>query len=290
MPMNPRLMRPRQTGLHPEAQVWRNAVIANGGTVSGSTLAAVSKFCFSIDAANIRDRFYRLNLFCGNNLLACLVPLYRGQSRTGTQFGNTTDTNNNFVSGDYNETGASGGLQGNGTSKHLDTGLAMNFTTVRNLHLSAFAANFTANNPGLIAADTNGDGTTPRFYQGLVSLNNVVPPFSRVNVFYNIAENFVQPQYAANVSGHFLGTGNASGNTIYVDAVSRGTGADSGTTANTNTYPFFVFAINNRNVNVQNRANCRISLYSAGLFMTASQVSAFNTAVTEFRSAIGRTG
>jgi len=121
--MSPRLLRPIST-THPEAQAWRNAVIANGGTVSGSTLNAVSRFCRSIDAAGIRDRFYRLNLFCGTGLNAALVPLYRGPSLGGTQYGNTTDTNNGpFVSGDYAETGASGGLNGNGSSKSLATGL-----------------------------------------------------------------------------------------------------------------------------------------------------------------------
>lgn len=71
MPMSPRLLRPRAGGgFHPEAQDWRNRVITNGGTVSGSTLTAVSNFCRSIDAAGLRDRFYRLNLFCGTGLSA----------------------------------------------------------------------------------------------------------------------------------------------------------------------------------------------------------------------------
>jgi hypothetical protein len=99
--------------------------VANGGSVSATTLSAVSKFCAAIDTAGIRDRFVRLNLFAGTGLAAALVPLFRGQSRTGTQFGNTTDTNNGpFVSDDYVETGASGGLQAvSNTSKYLATGL-----------------------------------------------------------------------------------------------------------------------------------------------------------------------
>jgi hypothetical protein len=85
---------------HPEAQVWRARVLANGGTFKASTLAAVSRFCFAIDAAGIRDRFYRLNLFCGDNLQACLVPLYRGPTSGGTQYGTPTDINVNFVNAD----------------------------------------------------------------------------------------------------------------------------------------------------------------------------------------------
>ena len=122
-PMNPRLLRPTQNQ-HPEAADWANRVRTNGGTVSGSTLLAVSRFCRAIASAGIRDRFYRLNLFAGSNLSAALVPLYRGPSFGGTQYGNTTDTNNGpFVSGDYVETGSTGGLTPNGTSKYLATGL-----------------------------------------------------------------------------------------------------------------------------------------------------------------------
>lgn len=126
-PMSPRILRPRQT-LHPDAAAWAAAVTANGGSVSGSTLSAVDKFCKAIDTAGIRSSIYRANLFCGTGLNACLVPLYRGPSSKGTQYGGTTDTNVGglFVSGDYAETGSTGGLVGNGSSKYLDTGLAMN--------------------------------------------------------------------------------------------------------------------------------------------------------------------
>ena len=126
MAMSPRLLRPIASGVHPEAAAWRSAVVANGGSVSASTVKAVSAFCAAINAAGIRDRFYRLSLMCGDSdvsLVAVRTPLYRGPSLGGTQYGNALDTNNNFVQGDYAETGATGGLKGNGSSKYLDTGL-----------------------------------------------------------------------------------------------------------------------------------------------------------------------
>lgn len=139
MPMNPRLLRPIASGVHPEAKIWQNAVIANGGTVSAGTVKAVSDFCKSIDAAGIRDRFFRLNLFCGGNLSACLVPLYRGPSASGTQHGNTTDTNNGpFVSGDYSE--ATGLNSGSVTSgKYLDTGLTPDTIGVATGHMAVYS-------------------------------------------------------------------------------------------------------------------------------------------------------
>ena len=121
MPMSPRLLRPRST-VHPEAQSWATRVIANGGTFSGSTLSAVSKFCRDIDAAGIRDKFYRLNLFCGEQLQAALCPLYLSTSRIGSALGQPTDTNNNFVSGDYTERGSTGGMtRSSGGTKQIST-------------------------------------------------------------------------------------------------------------------------------------------------------------------------
>jgi len=80
MSMSPRLLRPREsfTPKSIDAQDWVNRVYANGGTVSTATASAVNTFCEAIAAANIRDRFYRLSLFAGTGLNACLVPLFRG--------------------------------------------------------------------------------------------------------------------------------------------------------------------------------------------------------------------
>jgi len=281
----------RKWGLVPQvsnadAQDWVNRVYANGGSVSSATATAVNTFCNSIDAAGLRDRFYRLNLFCGTGLAACLVPLYRGPSLGGTQFGNSTDTNNGpFVSGDYAETGSTGGLQGNGSSKFLNTGLPMNFTTPQNYHLSVLAGNFTANNAGMIGADTNGDGTSPRFNQCLVSYNTS----PRNNVWFNYGTNFPQPQNSQTYSSaRFVGTGSASSSILYANSVSVGTDVAAGSATNANTYPLYVFALNNRNVVTQTYANCRISAYSAGLNMSAAQVASYDAALAAFAAALGR--
>lgn len=123
MAMNPRLLAPRATGFHPEANAWRAAVVANGGSVSASTMKAVSKFCSDIDKAGVRDRFLRLNLVCGSNLAAARTPLYRGASLAGTQYGSSADVNvGPFVEGDYSQ---SAGIAGNGTSKYFDTTLTL---------------------------------------------------------------------------------------------------------------------------------------------------------------------
>lgn len=141
MAMNQRTMRPTAAGVHPEALAWRTAAVANGGTVSASTLNAVSKFCKAIDAAGIRSSFLRLNLVCGGNLAAARTPLYRGASRTGTQYGATIDTNiGPYTSGDYTQ---ATGLTGDGSTKFLDTtvtiGTLANFgAEYDNVHVSVY--------------------------------------------------------------------------------------------------------------------------------------------------------
>ena len=227
MGMSPKLLRPRAGGVHPEAAAWRSAVVANGGTVSGTTLKAVSDFCRSIDSAGIRDRFYRLNLFCGTGLEACLVPLYRGQSLTGTQIGNTTDTNSNFVSGDYAETGASGGLKGNGTNKRLDTGLAGSSLSAGDRHLSSYEIVVATSDysPSVLS------GTSAPTMHG-------IGPWTNANTFAYRTHNTVGGNASTTKgTGHWLGSDtSATASVLYKNAASAASasGQSAGGSGNNN--------------------------------------------------------
>jgi len=290
--MSPRLLRPIASGVHPEAAAWRSAVVANGGSVSASTVKAVSTFCAAIDAASLRDRFYRLNLFAGTGLNAALVPLYRGPTYGGTTYGNTTDTNNGpFVSVDYVETGASGGLKGNGTSKYLDTGFTPDdFASQTSVHLSMSGTSLeTASNPNNSTGDRfavgsfNGpDGT---LYD--LSIAAYYPPAdqraSRMSSFTRAGFS------ATGRASESLLVGSRTGSnllTLYADKTSVGTDL-AGVTASGSTRPFFVFALNlSGTAGVFTAA--RLRAYSIGSGLTSSQVAAFTDAVSDFHTALGR--
>jgi len=286
MPMSARLLRPRST-VHPEAAAWAARVVSNGGSVAGTTLSAVSKFCSAIASRGIRDSFYRLNLFAGNSdsaLAAVRTPLFLGPSLGGTQYGNTTDTNNNFLAADYSE---ASGLQGNGSTKYLNTGVPMNFTNLRDYHLSAYVSSVTSGNPGFIGADTNGDGVSPRSYQSLVSFAGT----PRIWVWYNWGNTGnIQADNTSNsyAPGLISGVGSAASNALYAGSSSVATAAALGAETITRTFPVFVFAINNRNTNILNYSNARLGGYSLGLAMNATQVGQYNTALAAFNSAMGR--
>ncbi len=281
MPMNPRLLRPIASGVHPEAAAWRSAVVANGGSVSASTLKAVADFCKAIDAAGIRDRFYRLNLFAGTGLNACLVPLYRGQSRTGTQYGNSTDTNQGpFVSGDYAETGATGGLTANGTSKYLNTGLKADVLSQADRHLS-------------VVMDSGSVAVTGRQMIGVDNFGGAGNAFWGLLVGTAAFSSFlVRSQATAvnssnvNVTGdaHILVSGNGSA-AGYANGVSAVTGAAGAFTAPA--LDVYVLGLN-RNGAVGDYFNGRLNAYSIGAAMTAQQVANFYTAMNTFQTSMSR--
>lgn len=298
MPMSPRLLRPRQT-IHPEAADWANRVRANGSSVSGTTLVSVSKFCRAIDSAGIRSRFYRLNLFCGGagssdttRLNAALVPLYRGPSVSNT-FGSATDTNagNLFGTANYNETGASGGLAGNGSTQYLQTGLLTSaLPQVATGHLAAYCmTGFSASSAyGLVSS----------FSSGFVGSN-----------YYGIEANSggvagtLSGSWGSSFSGRHTAT-SAEGSGVGFVGVSRTLSTDSrlyrngsqvGATSATSTTPtandgggFAVFAHMAQVNSTANLAAVRMGGYSIGAGLSVAEMAAYYTAMQAFQTALQR--
>lgn len=293
MPMSPRLLRPRQT-IHPEAADWANRVRTNGGTVSGTTLSAVDRFVKAIHAAGIRDRFYRLNLFCGTSdasLNAVRTPLFRGQSLGGTQFGNAIDTNNSFVQGDYAE---NDGLLGNSTTKWLNTGFTADTAglTAASFHMSSVWPSYShpANSPYYPIAIINAAANI-RFW--LVA-NSSVAPTTEVATFLGASgTNFAAKQVAAAngaaISGGLWVTSRTSTTSLrlYNGASEQASNTTTLSDTSVPTLPMGVFARWN-GTSTFGHAAMRLRGYSVGLGLTAQQVSDFNAAMATLQTALGR--
>jgi hypothetical protein len=285
MPMNARLLRPTASGIHPEAMDWRTRVLANGGSVDGATMSAVSQFCRRIDGSGLRGKFYRLNLFCGDGLTAALVPLYRAESSTATARGNATDTNNGpFVSGDYNNTGASSGLKGNGTSKFLNTGIAGNSLTAANTHFGV----------GLRAAESR--AVSARIMGAFGGGSNAYDFFSQNDANISYSAVFTRFGTSTDFFGDSIGPANgplAAGDIVAAWPSMYRNGAATGSSATTsqnypNNRPLFVFALNNNGAGALH-TNVRLNWYSIGLTMTAAEVLSFSNAIAAFNTALSRT-
>lgn len=285
MPMSPRLLRPRASGtaVHPEAVDWATRVTANGGTVTTNTLAAVSNFCSGIQTAGIRNKFWRLNLCCGDNFLASLVPLYRGPAPTGTQFGYATDAAINFVTGDYITTGSSTGLSIGpfGGQKFLVTGLAISdfYTSTTGLHLGCATSAVAAG--GVFVGVNYGGG-----FANAVLVNNGVQSSSNNNGSIG--------NTAAHVARRFL---NSNVTTTSNSVMSAGTAGGSFGILPTNNVPtgfISVMALSTSSTTASNFVNAqvnnlRVLLYSIGSTLTLSEHNAVDSLLSTFLTQIGRT-
>ena len=291
MSMSPRLLRPRST-VHPEAAAWATRVVSNGGSVSGSTLSAVSKFCSAIASAGIRDRFYRLNLFTGGTsgtavgLNSALVPLYRGPSLGGTQYGGATDTNVGglFVTANYNETGVSGGLAGNGSNKYLNTGFPTNTLSASDRHLAAYP--ITWPNGGyqyFLGSESAAGASQQQFALGHFD-------YADKGSFAfgpNAGAGYLSSTTAISSGGMWLGVNTTGSGTIYRNGTANGTQALAAATPTAS--EIFVFAVNRASTPAAaNLFNGRIGGYSIGLSMTAPQAAAYYTAMQTFQTALTR--
>lgn len=295
MPMSPRLLRPAQS-VHPDAADWARRVASNGASVSPATLRAVSAFCKSITANNLRDRFYRLSLFCGTGLNAALVPLYRGPSLGGTQFGNTVDTNNGpFVSGDYTESIGLSRLVAQ--AKRLDTGLttaALPAGVISSGHLAAWHGPLTESfaatgdsDPVLIGAH---NGATDRATVQL-SLRSATNGNASGRWGKAIAATESAGPIGLSQGSAFLLTQRTSETNVELwrGASIVGTAATPATGIAGITYNMLVFGFNNTGTPSGELNALILRGYSIGDDMTSTQVGAFREAWASFNKALGRT-
>jgi hypothetical protein len=261
---------------NPDAQDWIDRVYGNGGSVSSSTAAAVNTFCTDIDSAGIRDRFFRLNIFAGSNLNACLTPLYLGPTSRGIRYGNTTDTNNAFVGvgTDYAETGASGGLTGNGTSKYLDTGFPMNtLPSTTSGHAAVYCRNRSSSSSfhGMVGVNLAGGSGFGVATDGTV--------YAQWGAFANVTNNQNGLLVTSRTSTTSL-VAYAAGTAIATNSTS--------TTPTASTLNAAVFVSRNSTVSNTFFDPRTYGFYSIGIGLSAAEVTSLTNAVNAFQSALGR--
>jgi hypothetical protein len=251
-------------------------------------MRAVSDFCTAIDAASgLRAAIARLNLFCGDNLSAALVPLYLATSSGGATVGNSTDTNNNFASGDYADTGSNGGLKGNGTTKYLDTGVAQNAVSGTSCHLSVSGAGFLTTTDNVSIGAFNGAAEN---IHDILHSGDVLGTGTMYCAYRPAAFTLGAPK-TANLQVneiHLLGTKTSStAATLYRGGNSVNSVNELTTPAFVSNRSYYVFALNSSGTAV-GHTPARLRMYSIGAGINATQAAAFASAVATFNSALGR--
>jgi hypothetical protein len=273
--------------IHHEAIDWATRVSSNGGTISGTVLRAVSDLCAAADQGSFRGAIYRLNPFAGGNLSGCLVPLYRGPTFGGTNFGNATDTNVNFVSADYSETGATGGLKGNGTNKYLNTGFSSNsLPSAASVHLSASATSMASSGDPVLLGSFNGTAA------GLMVLDEFVTGSSaRAFRHGTFAVNtFPRVTSPGSVESHIIGSRiSSSSASLYRGGSLTNTNTTSVTpTSNALSIYVYNYGTTSGTPAATQYSAARMRMYSIGTGLDATQAAAFSAAVIAFNTTLGR--
>lgn len=259
--------------IHPEAQNWASRVAANGGSVSPDTLKAVSDFCK--ETASIRSLFLRLNLFCGNNLNAALVPLYLGEA-PGIVYGNTVDTNVNFVAGDYTERGINGGLIGNGVNKYLNTGFVPNSVAAMGLNDSSLS--FYARTSNSSERDIGVTDASINRFTICCNRGSFVRP--------SINQTGLLSTTISTVLGLNLISRSVSGSLEYYFNLNSPVNVV-GASSNKPNISVFIFA-ENLTGSPSGYSNRRSGGYHFGKNLTASQVAIFYNALQKFQTSLNR--
>lgn len=219
-----------------DALTWKANVYANGGTVSTATLKAISDFCKGCKADGTWTKMQEVYPFAGDQLAAALTKL---KYVTASAY----LTNNNFVSGDYAETGSTAGLKGNGTSKYLDSGFnpVSQSSSTSSFHLSAYVKGTESGGTSrLIVGGQAASGINPTHLGWYLSgakegggiaaadATNGAPGTSTVSLegalLVTTNGNRSQTYYknGAQVSTPVTATGSFTSNSLFVSAINNG--------------------------------------------------------------------
>jgi hypothetical protein len=257
-------------GVDADALAWASAVTAAGGTYSPATLTAVSTFVASAKGSGYWSKLNRINLFCGDQLVAALVPLKAGG-------GNALDAAVAFVGGDYTE---ATGLTGNGTTKYLTTGLIPSVSlSAASTHLALY--NRSGGTAGGVIGSRNsisqalalfaplGGGTS-----GITDQYNTTAGGGRLSAVLGTPFGFVVGSRTA-LTAHGL----------YRNALVAAADANSG--GSMPTVEIYVGALNSAGA-AANFGTGAMGGYSIGAGLSAADIAAYNTHMEAFQDALGR--
>jgi hypothetical protein len=101
-----------------ETRDYMENIRANGGGIQVSSLQAIDLFIRTCKDAGFWGDLMEVYPFCGNDLTSALVKLKYASNPLLTAV--------NMVAADYVETGASGGIAGNGTTKYINSNFPQN--------------------------------------------------------------------------------------------------------------------------------------------------------------------
>lgn len=255
------------TELSFETLDWMARARTNGSAgADPTTLRAIEAYVRTLKGAGIWSQMGRLNLFCGRDLAACLTPLIRA-------VGNVTENNSGFVAANYS---SSTGLQGNGTSKFLNTGVLLSTYSVNNRHMSVRElAKSSAIHMTSIGTQTTASADC--FYLGLASPADSYRLWAGGGVPQLISGSYTG-------GAHFIGV-NASPCSLYKNGAFVMNGSPSILPPPNTSMTVFARNVSGSALNV---SDARLGGYSLGMELSPTQAGVLYEADLRFQQALGR--
>ena len=242
-------------------------------------LNAADTFITTCKNSGVWDKLQRLNLFAGDQLAACLIPIIN-------TYGGAADINTNFVEADYSQTG---GLNSDGVTKRLNTNFIPNSSIgATSCHLSTYII---TGAPGYITMGCTTYGANNIQFRIGTNYNDAAVKSLVIIGDYNGGAN---PQFqtynATGITQGFIVVTKPSVNEMYM--------SKSGTTylSNTSTYvglttlptqPVYIF-VNNDNGYPSQYTDATMGSYSVGSGLSLTQVSGYSFAMQNFQKALSR--
>ena len=259
---------------------WSSRIKANGGSVSIGVLNAADTFITTCKNSGVWDKLQRLNLFAGDQLAACLIPIIN-------TYGGAADINTNFVEADYSQTG---GLNSDGVTKRLNTNFIPNSSIgATSCHLSTYIITGVPGSSITMGCTTYGANNIQ--FRIATNYNDAAVKSLVIIGDYNGGAN---PQFqtynTTAITQGFIVVTKPSVNEMYM--------SKSGTTylSNTSTYvglttlptqPVYIF-VNNDNGYPGQYTDATMGSYSVGSGLSLTQVSGYSFAMQNFQKALLR--
>ena len=258
---------------------WSSRITANSGSISTSVLNAADTFITTCKNSGVWDKLQRLNLFAGDQLAACLIPIIN-------TYGGAADINTNFVEADYSQTG---GLNSDGVTKRLNTNFIPNSSIgATSCHLSTYI--ITGGLGYITMGCTTYGANNIQFRIGTNYNDAAVKSLVIIGDYNGGANPQFQTYNATGITQGFIVVTKPSVNEMYM--------SKSGTTylSNTSTYaglttlptqPVYIF-VNNDNGYPSQYTDATMGSYSLGSGLSLTQVSGYSFAMQNFQKALSR--
>jgi hypothetical protein len=257
----------------PEVRAFYCNIVANGGSIAPSTLAALSMFTNRLKAhSTLWDKLDEIYPLCGRGIASACVKL----KFVSTPF----MTNNLFGDEDFEEWGPTAGLTPDGASKYLDTNVAA--TSLRDdAHLC-----YIEQQPAIDSGPRTAIGVT----DGTLEWS-----LGAVDAFADRTAIIGEPAAAVQIAGgyndwtslYIANRESPTSLTFFKRTHLKDTDANAAITSPKPNLNFFLAARNNAGTPDQFWKN-RLRYASIGQAMTATEVTDYYQIIQSFQDALGR--